>query len=100
VAAERGSSLGPGQLGAPIGGLCSRMLPQVRRHASTPHGPLPLPAVHAQVPSRVFFADKLPKTATGKIQRRHMVAAFMGPQAGVWAAFVSPKLVHVSECTR
>ncbi|KAF5836348.1 acetyl-CoA synthetase-like protein [Dunaliella salina] len=34
-----------------------------------------------KVPSVIFFSDKLPKTATGKIQRRHMVAAFMGPSA-------------------
>ena len=26
----------------------------------------------------VYIADSLPRTATGKIQRRHMVAAFAG----------------------
>ena len=31
-----------------------------------------------QVPDHIFITDKLPKTATGKIQRRHMVAHFMG----------------------
>ena len=30
-----------------------------------------------QVPSQVYVTDKLPKTATGKIQRRHMVTAFV-----------------------
>lgn len=30
------------------------------------------------MPERVFITDKLPKTATGKIQRRHMVGHFMG----------------------
>ncbi len=30
----------------------------------------------------VFITDVLPKTATGKIQRRHMVTAFIKP-AGV-----------------
>ena len=30
-----------------------------------------------QVPEKVFVTDKLPKTATGKIQRRMMVEAFM-----------------------
>ena len=30
-----------------------------------------------QVPQQVFVTDKLPKTATGKIQRRHMVTAFI-----------------------
>ena len=30
------------------------------------------------MPERIFITDKLPKTATGKIQRRHMVAHFMG----------------------
>ena len=31
-----------------------------------------------QVPEQIFIADKLPKGATGKIQRRHMPAAFLG----------------------
>ena len=30
-----------------------------------------------QVPEQVFITDKLPKTATGKIQRRMMVEAFI-----------------------
>lgn len=30
-----------------------------------------------QVPEKVFVTDKLPKTATGKIQRRMMVEAFI-----------------------
>jgi acyl-coenzyme A synthetase/AMP-(fatty) acid ligase len=34
------------------------------------------------VPERIFITDKLPKTATGKIQRRHMVAHFMGKDGG------------------
>jgi acyl-CoA synthetase (AMP-forming)/AMP-acid ligase II len=29
-----------------------------------------------KVPDVVYIADSLPRTATGKIQRRHMVAAF------------------------
>ena len=35
-----------------------------------------------QVPEQIFITDKLPKTATGKIQRRHMVAHFMGGGGG------------------
>ena len=37
-----------------------------------------------QVPEKIFVTDKLPKTATGKIQRRMMVEAFMkkGRQEG------------------
>lgn len=35
-----------------------------------------------QVPERIFVTDKLPKTATGKIQRRHMVGYFMGSEKG------------------
>ena len=31
----------------------------------------------SQVPQQVFVTDKLPKTATGKIQRRHIVASFI-----------------------
>lgn len=31
-----------------------------------------------QVPEQIFITDKLPKGATGKIQRRHMPAAFLG----------------------
>ena len=31
-----------------------------------------------QVPELIFITDKLPKGATGKIQRRHMPAAFLG----------------------
>jgi oxalate---CoA ligase len=31
-----------------------------------------------KVPDVVYIADSLPRTATGKIQRRHMVAAFAG----------------------
>ncbi|MEW5317020.1 MAG: hypothetical protein WDW38_008353 [Sanguina aurantia] len=34
-----------------------------------------------KVPGQVFITDVLPKTATGKIQRRHMVSAFMTPAA-------------------
>lgn len=35
-----------------------------------------------QVPSHIFITDKLPKTATGKIQRRKMVDHFMkGPSS-------------------
>jgi len=39
-------------------------------------------AVSLQVPERIFITDKLPKTATGKIQRRHMVGHFMGADKG------------------
>lgn len=39
-----------------------------------------------QVPEQIYLTDKLPKTATGKIQRRMMVEAFVkgdkGQQAG------------------
>jgi acyl-CoA synthetase (AMP-forming)/AMP-acid ligase II len=31
-----------------------------------------------KVPDRIYIADKLPRTATGKIQRRHVSAAFAG----------------------
>ncbi len=31
-----------------------------------------------QVPEQIFITDKLPKGATGKIQRRHMVGHFIG----------------------
>ena len=31
-----------------------------------------------QVPEQIFITDKLPKGPTGKIQRRHMPAAFLG----------------------
>lgn len=31
-----------------------------------------------QVPEQMFITDKLPKGATGKIQRRHMVGHFIG----------------------
>ena len=31
-----------------------------------------------QVPEQIFITDKLPKGATGKIQRRNMPAAFLG----------------------
>jgi hypothetical protein len=34
-----------------------------------------------QVPAKMFFADSLPKTATGKIQRRFMVDAFINKKA-------------------
>ncbi|MBN4074237.1 AMP-binding protein [bacterium AH-315-D21] len=34
-----------------------------------------------KVPDVVYIADSLPRTATGKIQRRHMVAAFASPSA-------------------
>lgn len=42
--------------------------------------------IHAQVPEQIFVTDKLPKTATGKIQRRHMVTAFIKHDAGEPAA--------------
>jgi acyl-CoA synthetase (AMP-forming)/AMP-acid ligase II len=29
-----------------------------------------------KVPERIYIADSLPRTATGKIQRRHVSAAF------------------------
>lgn len=35
-----------------------------------------------QVPEQIFITDKLPKGATGKIQRRHMPAAFLGKMGG------------------
>ena len=35
-----------------------------------------------QVPVKIFITDKLPKTATGKIQRRHMVTAFITKPQG------------------
>lgn len=35
-----------------------------------------------KVPIMIFVTDVLPKTATGKIQRRHMVAAFIKPSGG------------------
>ncbi|MDP3768830.1 MAG: AMP-binding protein, partial [Dehalococcoidia bacterium] len=31
-----------------------------------------------KVPDRIYVADKLPRTATGKIQRRHVATAFAG----------------------
>ncbi len=31
-----------------------------------------------QVPEQIFITDRLPKGATGKIQRRNMVGHFMG----------------------
>ena len=31
-----------------------------------------------KVPSKIFFVDKLPKTATGKIQRRIIAQVFAG----------------------
>ena len=34
-------------------------------------------SICAQVPERVYLTKQLPKTATGKIQRRHMVDAFV-----------------------
>lgn len=34
------------------------------------------------MPERIFITDKLPMTATGKIQRRHMVGHFMGGSGG------------------
>lgn len=37
------------------------------------------------MPEQIFITDKLPKTATGKIQRRHMVAHFMGGGKGAAA---------------
>ena len=30
-----------------------------------------------KVPDRIYVADQLPRTATGKIQRRHVAAAFV-----------------------
>ena len=35
-----------------------------------------------QVPEQMFITDKLPKGATGKIQRRHMVGHFIGKGGG------------------
>lgn len=35
-----------------------------------------------KVPDVVYIADSLPRTATGKIQRRHVSAAFAGEKAG------------------
>ncbi len=35
-----------------------------------------------QVPTLIFVTDVLPKTATGKIQRRHMVTAFITGNKG------------------
>ncbi len=35
-----------------------------------------------KVPDVVYIADSLPRTATGKIQRRHVSAAFAGDRAG------------------
>ena len=37
-----------------------------------------IPIALLQVPEQIFITDKLPKGATGKIQRRHMPAAFLG----------------------
>lgn len=46
-----------------------------RRHHPHPH--------HCyQVPAVVFITDKLPKTATGKIQRRMMVEHFVKNKGG------------------
>ncbi len=33
-----------------------------------------------KVPDVIYFADELPRTATGKIQRRHVAAAFLGDE--------------------
>uniref|UniRef100_A0A7S0UUS4 2-hydroxyacyl-CoA lyase n=1 Tax=Polytomella parva TaxID=51329 RepID=A0A7S0UUS4_9CHLO len=42
-----------------------------------------------KVPAQIFFTDVLPKTATGKIQRRHMVTHFITNKA-VAAGVVAP----------
>ncbi|CAN6674838.1 oxalate--CoA ligase [Trichomonascus vanleenenianus] len=33
-----------------------------------------------KIPQRIFFTDVMPKTATGKIQRRNIAAKFLGPE--------------------
>ena len=38
-----------------------------------------------KVPERIYIADSLPRTATGKIQRRHVSAAFAPRRAPGWA---------------
>jgi len=52
-----------------------------------------------KVPDRIFFTKVLPKTATGKIQRRHMVAAFIKPgddKQAAPGAPASPSQGHTS----
>lgn len=44
----------------------------------------------AQVPEQIFITDKLPKGATGKIQRRNMPAAFLGKDKGKQSRKDSP----------
>ena len=34
-----------------------------------------------KVPRQIYFAESLPRTATGKIQRRHVAAHFLAPKA-------------------
>ena len=34
-----------------------------------------------KVPRQIYFTDSLPRTATGKIQRRHVAAHFLAPKA-------------------
>lgn len=34
-----------------------------------------------KIPKRIFFADELPRTATGKIQRRMVAEHFLKPSA-------------------
>ena len=46
------------------------------------HSALVIHVGAVQVPEKIFVTDKLPKTATGKIQRRHMVTAFIKEGGG------------------
>lgn len=51
----------------------------------TPHASFlltPLIKTLPQVPTQIFITDELPKTATGKIQRRFMVDAFITKKTG------------------
>lgn len=48
--------------------------------------PCTRPASYPQIPTQIFITDELPKTATGKIQRRFMVDAFINkPKDGASA---------------